>query len=149
MAGEKRGIRVWRLRSVMVSPPRALAVPTTVALLPTAVLHSSEARAEMLRVVRGKFPDRARWPGIMVEIIRMATFVERARFRGDDGGMDYELIYWAMREAESTDPTLATKWRRFKTTIPFHLNVDPPPVVELSQMPPEVLPPGVNPPRAC
>ncbi|KAE8785362.1 hypothetical protein D1007_40953 [Hordeum vulgare] len=132
----------------MVSPPRALAVPTPVTLLPTAELHSSEAHAEMLRVVRGKFPDRASRPGIMVEIIRMATFAERARFCEDDGGMDYELIYWAMREAEASDPGLAMKWRRFKTAVPFLLNVDPPPVLELSQIPLEALPPGVNPPHA-
>ncbi|KAE8795831.1 hypothetical protein D1007_29274 [Hordeum vulgare] len=132
----------------MVSPPWALVVPTLVTLLPTAELHSSEARAEMLQVVRGKFPDRASWPGIMVEIIHMAKFAERSRFCGDDGGMDYELIYWVMREAETTDRVLAMKWSRFKTMVPFLLNVDPPPVLELSQMPLEALPPGVNPPHA-
>ncbi|KAE8798148.1 hypothetical protein D1007_26618 [Hordeum vulgare] len=132
----------------MVSPPRALVVPTPVMLLPTAELRSSKARAEMLRVVRGKFPDRTSWPGIMVEIIRMATFAERARFCSDDGGMDYELVYWAMREAEATDPGVAMKWSRFKTAVPFLLNINPPPVLELSQIPREALPPGVNPPHA-
>ncbi|KAE8772135.1 hypothetical protein D1007_55871 [Hordeum vulgare] len=90
-----------------------------------------------------------RWPGIMVEIIRMASFAERARFCGDEGGMDYELIYWAMREVESMDPALAAKWSRFKMVTPFRLNINAPPILELSQIPPEALPPGVNPPQAC
>ncbi|KAE8794862.1 hypothetical protein D1007_30428 [Hordeum vulgare] len=116
----------------MVSPPRALGAPTPVMLLPTTELRSAEAHAEMLRVVRGKFPDRTSWLGIMVEIIRMATFAERAHFCGDDGGMDYELVYWAMREAKATDPGVAMKWSRFKSTVPFLLNINPPPMLELS-----------------
>ncbi|KAE8783173.1 hypothetical protein D1007_43390 [Hordeum vulgare] len=132
----------------MVSPPRVLGAPTPMMLLPSAELCSAEARAEMLWVVRGKFPDRTIWPGIMVEIIRMATFAERARFCGDDGGMDYELVYWVMREAEDSDPGVARKWSRFKSSIPFLLNINPSPVLELSQIPREELPPGVNPPQA-
>ncbi|KAE8810466.1 hypothetical protein D1007_12674 [Hordeum vulgare] len=116
----------------MVSPPRALGAPTPMMLLPSTELWSAEARAEMMRVVRGKFPDRASWPGVMVEIIRMATFAERARFCGDDGGMDYEFVYWAMREAEATDPGVARKWSRFKSSIPFLLNINPPLVLEIS-----------------
>ncbi|KAE8806510.1 hypothetical protein D1007_17323 [Hordeum vulgare] len=84
----------------------------------------------------------------MVEIIRMATFAERARFCCDDGGMDYEFVYWAMREAEATDPVVARKWSRFKSSIPFLLNIKPPSVLELSQIPREELPPGVDPPQA-
>ncbi|KAE8817562.1 hypothetical protein D1007_04661 [Hordeum vulgare] len=133
----------------MVSPPRTQTAPMPVALLPPVVLHSPEAREEMLRIVRGRFPDRMRWPRIMVEIIRMASFAERARFCGDEGGMDYELIYWAMREAESTDPVLAAKWSRFKMATPFRLNINEPPILELSQIPSEALPPRVNPPQAC
>ncbi|KAE8768966.1 hypothetical protein D1007_59503 [Hordeum vulgare] len=133
----------------MVSSPRAFTTRTPVMLLPRAVLHSPEAREEMLRIVRGRFPDRMRWPELMVEIIRTASFAERARFCGDEGGMDYELIYWAMREAESTDLASVAKWSRFKTATPFRLNVTAPPIVELSQIPPGALPPGVNPPQAC
>ncbi|KAE8790356.1 hypothetical protein D1007_35313 [Hordeum vulgare] len=147
MAGERR-IRVRRLRPKMVSPPRALVAPIPMGLLPSAELRSEEARAEMLRVVRGKFPDRASWPAVMVEIIRMATFAERARFCGDEGGMDYEFVYWTMREAEATDPGVARKWSRFKSTIPFLLNIRPPSVLELSQIPRGELPPGVDPPQA-
>ncbi|KAE8800906.1 hypothetical protein D1007_23403 [Hordeum vulgare] len=132
----------------MVSPPRGFGAPTPMMLLPSAELRSAEARTEMLRVVRGKFPERARWPEMMVEIIRMATFAERARFCDDDGGMDFELIYWAMREAEVSDPDVARKWSRFKSSIPFLLNINPPSVVELSQIPREELPRGVDPPQA-
>ncbi|KAE8812765.1 hypothetical protein D1007_10093 [Hordeum vulgare] len=102
----------------------------------------------MLRVVRGKFPDRASWPEMMVEIIRTATFAERARFCGDDGGMDFELIYWVMREAEVSDPGVARKWSRFKSPISFLLNINPPSVLEISQIPREELPPGIDPPQA-
>ncbi|KAE8808396.1 hypothetical protein D1007_15138 [Hordeum vulgare] len=84
----------------------------------------------------------------MVEIIRMVTFAERAHFCGDDGGMDYELVYWEMREAEDSDPGVARKWSRFKSSIPFLLNINPPSVLELSQIPREELPSGVNPPQA-
>ncbi|KAE8810474.1 hypothetical protein D1007_12683 [Hordeum vulgare] len=132
----------------MVSPPRGLGAPTPMMLLPSAELRSAEARAEMLRVVRGKFPDRASWPGIMVEIIRMATSAERARFCGDDGGMNFELVYWAMREAEVSDPGVARKWSRFKSSILFLLNINLPSVLELSQIPHEELPPVVDPPQA-
>ncbi|KAE8773032.1 hypothetical protein D1007_54868 [Hordeum vulgare] len=117
-------------------------------LLPSSELHSAEARAEMLWVVRGMFPDRASWPEMMVEIIRTETFAERARFCGNDGGMDFELIYWAMREVEVSDPGVARKWSRFKSSIPFLLNINPPSVLELSQIPREELPPGVDPPQA-
>ncbi|KAE8798708.1 hypothetical protein D1007_25885 [Hordeum vulgare] len=117
-------------------------------LLPAAELHSPEACAEMLRVVRGRFPDRASWPRIMVEVIRVASFAERARFSGDEGGMDYELVYWAMREAESSDPAVAAKWSGFKSVVPFLRNINPPSVMELSQIPPEELPPGIDLPRA-
>ncbi|KAE8818609.1 hypothetical protein D1007_03753 [Hordeum vulgare] len=132
----------------MVSPPRGLGAPTPMTLLPSAELRSAEARAEMLWVVRGKFPDRASWPEMMVEIIRTATFAERARFCGDDGGMDFELIYWAMREAEVSDPGVARKWSRFKSPIPFLLNINPPSILEISQIPREELPPGIDPPQA-
>ncbi|KAE8800862.1 hypothetical protein D1007_23572 [Hordeum vulgare] len=83
----------------------------------------------------------------MVDIISKATFEEHARFYGDDGGMDYELIYWSMREAEAADLVQAARWSSFKVMSPFRLNIRPPPVLELSQLPTEALPPGVNPPR--
>ncbi|KAE8771353.1 hypothetical protein D1007_56758 [Hordeum vulgare] len=101
----------------------------------------------MLRVVRGLFPDRYEWPGLMVEIIRMATLEERDRFCGDDGGMDYELIFWAIQEAEVADPIQAARWRRFKAMSPSRLNIHPPPVLEMSRLPPDALLPGTSPPR--
>ncbi|KAE8817967.1 hypothetical protein D1007_04323 [Hordeum vulgare] len=131
----------------MVAAPMAPIVPTPVAQLSFVELHSLKARMEMLQVVRGRFPDRSRWPEIMVEIIRTATFEERARFCEDNGGMDYELIFWAIQEAEAADPFQAAKWSRFKTESLSRLNIRPHPVLELSQLPPDALPLGVNPPR--
>ncbi|KAE8808041.1 hypothetical protein D1007_15597 [Hordeum vulgare] len=69
----------------------------------------------MLRVVREMFLGRSEWSGLMVDIIRSSTFEERARFCGADGGMDYELIYWAIQEAEATNPVQAMRWRTFKS----------------------------------
>ncbi|KAE8809463.1 hypothetical protein D1007_13881 [Hordeum vulgare] len=108
-------------------------------------LHSPEARAEMLRVVRGLFPDRSEWPELMVEIIRKATLKERNRFCGDDGGMDYEMIFWAIQEAEVADPVHAARWRRFKAASPSRLNIRPPPMLEMSRLPPDALPSGIRP----
>ena len=63
------------------------------ATLPEIDASSPEALAEMQRVVRERFPNRSKWPDIFMEIMRQATYEERARFAGDDGGMDYEFIF--------------------------------------------------------
>ncbi|KAE8787383.1 hypothetical protein D1007_38701 [Hordeum vulgare] len=131
----------------MVAVPLVPRVSIPVAQRPFEELHSPEARAEMLRVVRGLVPDRSKWPELMVDIIRSSTFEEWARFCGDDGGMDYELIYWAIQEAEATDPVQAMRWCSFKSQSPSRLNIRPPLILELSQLPPDVLPPGIRPPR--
>ncbi|KAE8801541.1 hypothetical protein D1007_22865 [Hordeum vulgare] len=86
--------------------------------------HSSEARVEILQVVQ-----------------------ESCRFPSDDGGMDYDLIFWAIHEAESSDPLQAARWRRFKSTSPSRLNIRPLSFAELANIPLEHLPPGVSPPR--
>ncbi|KAE8783840.1 hypothetical protein D1007_42671 [Hordeum vulgare] len=112
---------------------------------PVVELHTPEARAEMLRVVRGLFPNRGEWPKRMVEVIRMATIEERDRFCGDDDGMDYELLFWEIQEAEAADLTQAARWRRFKTASPSWLNIRPSQVLELSRRPVES--PGNRPSR--
>ncbi|KAE8808239.1 hypothetical protein D1007_15379 [Hordeum vulgare] len=66
--------------------------------------RSPEAREEILRVVRERFPIREAWPEICIEVIRSSSFAERYRFAGDDGGMDYDIILWAIQEAELSDP---------------------------------------------
>lgn len=58
----------------------------------------------MLRVVRERFPNWGKWPEICVEAIRNSSFVERCRFAGDDNGMDFDTIFWAIQEAESINP---------------------------------------------
>ncbi|KAE8766501.1 hypothetical protein D1007_62271 [Hordeum vulgare] len=58
--------------------------------LPWVESSTPEARTEMVRVVRERFPDRSRLPEICVEIIRCSEFAKRMRFVGDDGAMDYE-----------------------------------------------------------
>lgn len=85
--------------------------------------------------------------GICVEVIRSSTFAERCRFAGDEGGMDYDIIFWAIQEAESSDPIQAGRWRRFKSTSPSRLNIRPPSIMELANIPLEYLPQGVSPPR--
>ncbi|KAE8815568.1 hypothetical protein D1007_07037 [Hordeum vulgare] len=70
--------------------------PIPVEMRPEVDLHSPEAREEILRVVRERFPIRAAWSKICVEVIRNSTFTERCRFTGDKGGMDYDLIFWAI-----------------------------------------------------
>uniref|UniRef100_A0A453D946 Uncharacterized protein n=1 Tax=Aegilops tauschii subsp. strangulata TaxID=200361 RepID=A0A453D946_AEGTS len=110
--GGGRGTRARRMRPVhQVAAPFQPPVP----VLPEIDASSPEAQAEMPRVVRERFPNRSRWPDILLEILRFATFEERARFAGDDGGMDYEFIFWAIQEAESTEPRQAARWVRFKT----------------------------------
>ncbi|KAE8798223.1 hypothetical protein D1007_26517 [Hordeum vulgare] len=78
--------------------------PFTAMELPWVESSTPEARAEMVRVVRERFPDRSRWPDICVEIIRCSEFAERMRFVGDDMAMDYGMVFWAIQEAESADP---------------------------------------------
>ncbi|KAE8768655.1 hypothetical protein D1007_59835 [Hordeum vulgare] len=80
----------------------------------------------------------------MVEVIRMATVEERDQFSGDDDGMDYELLFWEIQEAEAKDPAQAARWRRFKAASPSRLNIRPPQVLELSRRPLES---GNSPPR--
>ncbi|KAE8778329.1 hypothetical protein D1007_48762 [Hordeum vulgare] len=106
-----------------------------------------EARAEMLRVVRERFPDRSSWPGIYIEIIQYADFDERMRFIGDDTAMDYAMLFWAIHEAESADPAQAARWTRFRTRNPSRLNIRPPSMVEIARIPPKYLPPGTMLPR--
>lgn len=89
----------------MVVPP-----PIPVSQLPEIDEGSPEARAEIHRVVREHFPNRSSWPEVCLDIIRTSTFEERARFVGDEGGMDYQMIFWAIQEAESSEPGQAAKW---------------------------------------
>ncbi|KAE8766895.1 hypothetical protein D1007_61812 [Hordeum vulgare] len=109
--------------------------------------RSPEAREEILRVLRERFPLREKWPEICVEVIRSNTFSERCRFAGDEGGMDYDIIFWAIQEAESSDPIQAERWRCFKSTSPARLNIWPPSIMELANIPLEYLSHGVSPPR--
>ena len=104
MAGaRRRGVRVRRLAPVArVAEPRALPPPAA-APLPEIDPNSPEARNEMSRVVLERFPDRDEWGEIHLHILRHANFVERARFIGDDGCEDVELLFWAIQEAESSD----------------------------------------------
>ncbi|KAE8788597.1 hypothetical protein D1007_37349 [Hordeum vulgare] len=117
-----------------------------VELQPPIDSHSLAAREEILRVVRERFPNRAAWPEIYVEVIRNNTFAERCRFADNDGGMDFDLIIWAIQEAESIDPMQAARWRRFKSTSPSRLNILQPSIEQLGNISLEYLPPGVNPP---
>lgn len=121
--------------------------PVPVTQLPEIDAASPEARAEIQRVVGERFPIRSKWPDILLEIIRFATFEERARFVGDDGGMDYDVLFWAIQEAESPDPVQAARWVRFKARNPSRLNIRPPSVVGIANIPPEYLPPGTILPR--
>uniref|UniRef100_A0A453C7V0 Uncharacterized protein n=2 Tax=Aegilops tauschii subsp. strangulata TaxID=200361 RepID=A0A453C7V0_AEGTS len=86
-----------------VAEPRALPPPAA-APLPDIDSNSPEARREMRRVVMERFPDRDELGEIHLHVLRHANFVERARFIGDDGCEDRELLFWAIQEAESTDP---------------------------------------------
>lgn len=106
---------------------------------------SPEARVEMLRVVTERFPDRSEWGELLVQVIHTSSFSKRAPFAGDDGGMDYDLLFWAIQEAESPDPKIAAKWARFKTWSPSRLNIRPPSVVGLARIPREFLAPGDSP----
>ncbi|XP_037456597.1 uncharacterized protein LOC119327607 [Triticum dicoccoides] len=101
-------------------------------MLPEIDASSPEASAEMQRVVRERFPNRSSWPDILLDILRFAMFEERARFAGDDGGMDFEFIFWAIQEAKSPDPRQAARWARFKTRNPSRLNIRPPPVLQIT-----------------
>lgn len=143
-----RARRVRRPHLVAAPPVPAPPVRIPVELLPEIDPDSPEARAEMLRVVMGRFPNRSEWPDRCIQVIQTSTFAERARFIGDDGGLDYDLLFWAIQEAESTDPAIARRWARFKMTSPSRLNIRPPPVVQLANIPREFLPPGESPPRA-
>ncbi|XBI14181.1 hypothetical protein VPH35_140804 [Triticum aestivum] len=147
--GPDRRPRVRRVRRLHLAAPPALAPPVRVPVeqLPEINSASPEARAEMLRVVMGRFPDRSEWPDRCIQVIQTSTFAERAPFTGDDGGVEYKLLFWAIQEAESTVPVTARRWARFKTTSPSRLNIRPPPVVQLANIPREFLPPGESPPR--
>ncbi|KAM3390659.1 hypothetical protein ACQJBY_012332 [Aegilops geniculata] len=148
VGGSRRGARARRVRpSHQVAAPMISQPPVPVSQLPVTERRTPEAHAEMIRVVRERFPNRDAWPATLIEVIQHATFEERARFAGDDGGMDYELIYWAIQEAESSDPRQAAKWARFRTRNPSRLNIRPPPVVQIANIPPEYLPPGIVLPR--
>ncbi|KAE8790926.1 hypothetical protein D1007_34740 [Hordeum vulgare] len=76
--------------------PEAPLVP--VEMQPPIDSHSPAARVEILRVVWERFLNRDAWPETCVEVIRNSTFTERCRFAGDgdDGGMDFDLIFWAI-----------------------------------------------------
>lgn len=152
----------WARPAHMVAPPAAqpsmveepLPEPLSASLrpfplteLPWVESSTSEAKAEMVRVVRERFPDRSRWPEICVKIIRSSEFAERMRSIGDNGSMDYEMVFWAIQEAESADPIQAPRWVRLRTNNPSRLNIRPPPVVEIASIPPEFLPPGTVLPR--
>ncbi|KAE8779845.1 hypothetical protein D1007_47074 [Hordeum vulgare] len=115
--------------------------------LPWVESSTPEARAEMVRVLRERFPDRSRWPEICIEIIRSSKFAKRMWFIGDGGAMDYEMVFRAIQEAEPEDPVQAARWMRFKTRNPSRLNIRPPPVVEIASIPPEFLPSGTMLPR--
>lgn len=142
VGSSRRGARTRRTRpGHQVAAPVALPPPTPVSLLPQIDVESQEARAEIQRVVRERFPDPSEWPDRALEVMRRATFEERARFIGDDGGMDYQMLFWAIQEAESQ------KWRRFKVRNPSRLNIRPPSVVGIASIPLEFLPPGVVLPR--
>ena len=81
--------------TTQVAEPRALPIPGT-ALLPEIDPNSPEAQREMRRVVRERFPNREAWGDIHLDILRRANFAERARFIGDDGCEDVELLFWAI-----------------------------------------------------
>lgn len=106
----------------------------------------SAVRMEMRRVVAAKFPDPSQLGEIGMRIILTSTYVERVRFAGEEGCDAMEFIFWAMVEAESTDPATAWKWREFKAERPIQLNVRRPRVGALAFPPPGALPPGVDPP---
>ena len=83
-----------------------------------------------------------------MHILRHANFVERARFIGDDGCKDLDLLFWATQEAESSDPHQATLWENFRTANPSRLNIRPPSWEGMANIPPEFLPPDtIWPPR--
>ncbi|KAE8772517.1 hypothetical protein D1007_55476 [Hordeum vulgare] len=115
--------------------------------LPWVESSTPEARAEMVRVVRERFLDRSRWPEICVEIIQSSGFAKSMRFVGDEGAMDYEMVFWAIQEAEYVDPVQAQRWMQFRTRNPSRLNICPPPVVEMARILLEFLPPGTVLPR--
>lgn len=101
----------------------------------------------MMRVVSERFPNREKWPDLHIEVITYATFEERAWFIGDEGCMDYEFLFWAIQEAESSDPVQAARWARYRTANPSRLNIRPPRSEALANIPLEFLPAGVRPPR--
>ncbi|KAE8787028.1 hypothetical protein D1007_39089 [Hordeum vulgare] len=111
------------------------------------IVDSGGQSGDGVCVVRERFLDRSRWPEVCVEIIRCSEFAERMRFVGDDGAMDYKMVFWVIQEAESADPVQAERWMRFRTRNPSRLNIHPPPVVEIARIPPEFLPPGTMLPR--
>ncbi|KAE8769570.1 putative cinnamyl alcohol dehydrogenase 1 [Hordeum vulgare] len=135
---------LFPVQSTMVPIPEAPLEP--VQLQPQIYSHSPGARAEILREVHGRFPNRAAWPEICVVVIRNSTFVKRCRFADDDGGKDFDLVFLAIQEAEWADPMQAARWRRFKATSPSRLNIRPPSFEQLAKIPLDVLPPGVSPP---
>ncbi|KAE8767841.1 hypothetical protein D1007_60752 [Hordeum vulgare] len=148
MANPRWRRQIRRLRpQAQVAAPVVIQEAAPVEMRPQIDLHSPEAREEILRVVRERFPLREKWPEICVEVIGSSSFSERCRFAGAEGGMDYDIIFWAIQEAESSDPIQAERWRRFKSTSPTRLNIRPPSIMELASIPLEHLLRGVSPPR--
>lgn len=101
MAGRSgRGIRLRRVRltSMVAGHVR---VPNP----PPPPLAIDAASPE--RMVRDKFPDLVTWMDVCLDIIRYSTYKEHARFIGDKGCLNLDLIFRAIHEAESSDPTQA------------------------------------------
>ncbi|XBI59355.1 hypothetical protein VPH35_040438 [Triticum aestivum] len=101
----------------------------------------------MERVVRERFPNRSEWSDLLDLIIQHATFEEYARFTGDDGASDVELLFWVIQEASSPNPVQASRWSYFRAPDPPHLSIARPRVDALSRIPSDALLPGVRPPR--
>ncbi|KAE8772819.1 40S ribosomal protein S5-1 [Hordeum vulgare] len=115
-----------------------------VAQLPVIEATSSEAREEILRVVCEHFPDRSKWPEICVQIIHEATYLESAHFIWNNGGMDHDMLFWAVEEAESLDPIQDARWERYKTDNPSRINIRPPSMLGIASILLEFLPLGTN-----
>ncbi|KAE8807848.1 hypothetical protein D1007_15789 [Hordeum vulgare] len=70
----------WRRRIRRLRPQTQVAAPVViqeavpVEMRPQIDSRSREAREEILRVVRERFPLREKWPEICVEVIRSSTF---------------------------------------------------------------------------
>src|SRR3954465_2755009 len=88
-----------RAHPVAVEPPSISQLPTHEVVEP---------------IVRALFPDVSKWRELSVEVILTGFRDEVHRFIGDVGVEATEMIYWAMVEADSSDPEIAARWRRFK-----------------------------------